>query len=212
MSRVRHTGRRKRGRLCCMLPRGTAVGGCQPYWRPQSPLLSSTWHNGLSPSWEEHARENLFFRCPARRAGAGGMTMELLYPHCCGLDVHKSSITACVRIQEKSGKPRKIVRRFGAMTADLRTLANWLREQQVTHVAMESTGVYWKPVWNILEGQFTLIWANAQHVKNVPGRKTDTKDSEWLAELLQYGLLRSSFVPPQLIRDLRDLTRTRARF
>jgi transposase len=116
-----------------------------------------------------------------------------------------------VRIQEKSGKPRKVVRRFGTMTADLRALANWLREQQVTHVTMESTGVYWKPVWNILEGQFTLILANAQHVKNVPGRKTDTKDSEWLAELLQYGLLHSSFVPPQLIRDLRDLTRSRAR-
>jgi len=137
--------------------------------------------------------------------------MELLYPHCCGLDVHQSSITACVRMQENSGKPRKLVRRFGAMTADLRALANWLAEQQVTHVAMESTGVYWKPVWNILEGQFTLILANAQHVKNVPGRKTDTKDSEWLAELLQYGLLHSSFVPPQLIRDLRDLTRARAR-
>jgi transposase len=136
--------------------------------------------------------------------------MELLYPRCCGLDVHKSSITACVRIQEKSGKPRKMVRRFGAMTGDLRALAHWLAEQQVTHVAMESTGVYWKPVWNILEGKFTLILANAQHVKNVPGRKTDTKDSEWLAELLQYGLLRSSFVPPQRIRDLRDLTRTRA--
>jgi transposase len=113
-------------------------------------------------------------------------------------------------MQENSGKPRKLVRRFGAMTADLRALANWLAEQQVTHVAMESTGVYWKPVWNILEGQFTLILANAQHVKNVPGRKTDTKDSEWLAELLQYGLLHSSFVPPQLIRDLRDLTRARA--
>jgi len=136
--------------------------------------------------------------------------MELLYPRCCGLDVHKSSITACVRIQEKSGKPHKVVRRFGAMTVDLRALASWLMEQQVTHVAMESTGVYWKPVWNILEGQFTLILANAQPVKNVPGRKTDTKDSEWLAELLQYGLLSSSFVPPQLIRDLRDLTRTRA--
>jgi hypothetical protein len=96
------------------------------------------------------------------------------------------------------------------MTADLRSLANWLIEQGVTHVAMESTGVYWKPVWNILEGQFTLVLANAQHVKNVPGRKTDTKDSEWLAELLQHGLLAGSFVPPRLIRDLRDLTRTRA--
>jgi transposase len=115
-----------------------------------------------------------------------------------------------VRRQEKNGKPRKIVRRFGAMTTDWRALANWLREPQLTQVAMESTGVYWKPVWNILEGQFTLILAHAQQVKNVPGRKTDTKDSEWLAELLPYGLLRSSFVPPQLIRDWRDLTRTRA--
>ena len=130
--------------------------------------------------------------------------MEVLYARCCGLDVHKSSIMACVRIQEQGGKPRKIVRRFGAMTADLRGMANWLLEQQVTHVGMESTGVYWKPVWNILEGQFTLILANAQHVKNVPGRKTDTKDSEWLAELLQHGLLAGSFVPPRFIRDLRD--------
>jgi transposase len=102
------------------------------------------------------------------------------------------------------------VRRFGAMTGELRAMANWLIEEGVTHVAMESTGVYWKPVWNILEGQFTLVLANAQHVKNVPGRKTDTKDSEWLAELLQHGLLAGSFVPPRLIRDLRDLTRTRA--
>jgi transposase len=136
--------------------------------------------------------------------------MEVLYGRCCGLDVHKSSVTACVRIQEVGRKPRKMVRRFGAMTADLRALANWLIEQQVTHVAMESTGVYWKPVWNILEGQFTLVLAKAQHVKNVPGRKTDAKDSEWLAELLQHGLLAGSFVPPRLIRDLRDLTRTRA--
>jgi Transposase and inactivated derivatives len=116
-----------------------------------------------------------------------------------------------VRLHDDGGKPRKIVRRFGAMTNDLRAMASWLIEEGVTHVAMESTGVYWKPVWNILEGQFTLVLANAQHVKNVPGRKTDMKDSEWLAELLQHGLLAGSFVPPRLIRDLRDLTRTRAR-
>jgi len=136
--------------------------------------------------------------------------MEVLYTRCCGLDVHKSTITACVRIQNEGSKPSKILRRFGAMTGELRAMANWLVEEGVTHVAMESTGVYWKPVWNILEGQFTLVLANAQHVKNVPGRKTDTKDSEWLAELLQHGLLAGSFVPPRLIRDLRDLTRTRA--
>src|SRR5215471_1652225 len=126
------------------------------------------------------------------------------------IDVHKSTITACVRIQDGSGKPRKIVRRFGAMTGDLRAMASWLMEEGVTHVAMESTGVYGKPVGNILEGQFTWVLANAQHVKNVPGRKTDTKDSEWLAEWLQHGWLAGSFVPPRLIRDLRDLTRTRA--
>src|SRR5262252_2530939 len=136
--------------------------------------------------------------------------MEVFYTRYCGLDVHKSTITACVRLHDGGGKARKIVRRFGAMTSDLRAMANWLMEQGVAHVAMESTGVYWKPVWNILEGQFTLVLANAQHVKNVPGRKTDTKDSEWLAELLQHGLLAGSFVPPRLIRDLRDLTRTRA--
>lgn len=91
------------------------------------------------------------------------------------------------------------------MTQDLRNLAEWITRLQVTHVAIESTGVYWKPVWNVLEGRFTIILANAQHVRNVPGRKTDTKDSEWIAELLQHGLLRSSFVPPVIIRDLRDL-------
>jgi transposase len=96
------------------------------------------------------------------------------------------------------------------MTQDLQALAAWLRQLQVTHVAIESTGVYWKPVWNILEGHFTIILANGQHVKNVPGRKTDAKDSEWIAELVQHGLLRSSYVPPEIIRDLRDLTRGRA--
>jgi transposase len=91
--------------------------------------------------------------------------MEVLYTRCCGVDVHKSTITACVRMQDGGSKPRKIVRRFGAMTGELRAMANWLVEEGVTHVAMESTGVYWKPVWNILEGQFTLVLANAQHQK-----------------------------------------------
>lgn len=135
--------------------------------------------------------------------------MEVLYSRCCGLDVHKSSVTACALLRER-GRARKERRRFTTMTEDLRHLAEWLTQLQVTHVAIESTGVYWKPVWNVLEGRFTIILANAQHVKNVPGRKTDTKDSEWIAELLQHGLLRSSFVPPVIIRDLRDLTRARA--
>jgi transposase len=125
------------------------------------------------------------------------------------LDVHKSSITACTLLREQ-GQMRTERRRFTTMTQDLENLAAWLRQLQVTHVTIESTGVYRKPVWNKLEGQFTIILANAQHVKNVPGRKTDAKDSEWIAELVQHGLLRSSYVPPEIIRDLRDLTRGRA--
>jgi transposase len=136
--------------------------------------------------------------------------MEVLYPCCCGLDVHKKSITACVLWAEAKGKTRKEKRRFGTFTVDLLKLADWLRECGVTHVAMESTGVYWKPVWNILDGQFEeVLLVNAQHVKAVPGRKTDQKDSEWIADLLQHGLLRSSFVPPRPTRELRDLTRYR---
>src|SRR5262245_4953849 len=124
------------------------------------------------------------------------------------LDVHKSSITACVLIAQ-AGKPLKHIRRFRSTTRELRELVAWLREFGVEHVAMESTGVYWKPVWNVLEGHFQIVLANAQHIKAVPGRKTDTKDCQWIAELLQHGLLRSSFVPPTPIRQLRDLTRLR---
>jgi len=134
--------------------------------------------------------------------------MEVLYPQCCGLDVHKSSITACVLIAQ-SGKPLKHIRRFGCTTRELRELVVWLQEFGVEHVAMESTGVYWKPVWNVLESHFQIVLANAQHIKAVPGRKTDTKDCQWIAELLQHGLLRGSFIPPLVIRDLRDLTRAR---
>ena len=134
--------------------------------------------------------------------------MEVLYPRCCGLDVHKSSITACILVAQ-SGKPKKQIRRFGCTTRELGELVVWLQEFGVEHVAMESTGVYWKPVWNILERHFQILLANAQHIKAVPGRKTDTKDCQWIAELLQHGLLRGSFIPPVLIRDLRDLTRAR---
>lgn len=136
--------------------------------------------------------------------------METLYSRCCGLDAHKSSVSACVLIRE-SDRTQKNYVRHGTMPRDLEELARWLHDLGVTHVAMESTGVYWKPVWNVLEGQFHLILVNAQHVKNVPGRKTDVNDSEWIAELLQHGLLRASFVPGVQIRDLRDLTRSRAR-
>jgi transposase len=135
--------------------------------------------------------------------------MDVLHPRCCGLDVHKSSISACILLRE-AGRVQKHQRRFGAMTQDLRELAEWLRQFGVSQVAMESSGVYWKPVWNILEGQFTVVLANTQQIKNVPGRKTDQKDAEWIAQLLQYGLLRASYVPCEIIRDLRDLTRMRA--
>jgi transposase len=135
--------------------------------------------------------------------------MQVLYACCCGLDVHKKSVTACVLWAGGPGKERKEKRRFGTFTAELLRLADWLRGCGVTHVAMESTGVYWKPVWNILEGQFELLLVNAQHIKAVPGRKTDQKDSEWIADLLQHGLLKGSFVPPRATRELRDLTRYR---
>lgn len=135
--------------------------------------------------------------------------MEVVYPCCCGLDVHKKSITACVLWAEAKGKSRKEKKRFGTFTHDLLQLVDWLEQCGVTHVAMESTGVYWKPVWNILAEQFEVLLVNAQHIKGVPGRKTDQKDSEWIADLLQHGLLRGSFVPPQPICELRDLTRYR---
>ena len=136
--------------------------------------------------------------------------MRIMYERCCGLDIHKASITACALITEK-GKTQEETRRFGTMTDDLRALAGWLQQKEIRQVAMESTGVYWKPVWNILEpAGLELLLANAQEVKVVPGRKTDQKDSQWIADLHKHGLLRNSFVPPRAIRDLRDLTRTRA--
>src|SRR5882757_8937241 len=136
--------------------------------------------------------------------------MEVVYPRCCGLDVHKKSIAACVIIREQ-GKAQKLERRFGTFTSDLEELAEWLEEFGVTHVVMEATGVYWKPVWNVLEGQFELMLVNPQHVKALSGKKFDRKDASHLAELLQHGLLQGSFVPSVEIRQLRDLTRNRAR-
>src|SRR5271156_6684930 len=163
----------------------------------------------VASSREERAREG---DSPYRRVldhTSMEVVMDVLHLRCCGLDVHKSSISPCILLRE-AGRVQKHQRRFGAMTQDLRELAEWLRQLGVTQVAMESSGVYWKPVWNILERQFTVVLANAQHIKNVPGRKTDQKDAEWIAQLLQYGLLRPSYVPCEIIRDLRDLTRMRA--
>src|SRR5260370_4619340 len=135
--------------------------------------------------------------------------MQVLYPRCCGLDIHKKTVVACMLLTNPDGTIRRVVRTFGTMTAELLALGDWLRLHEVTHVAMESTGVLWRPVFNLLEEGRTLILVNAQHVKALPGRKTDVKDSEWLADLLRHGLLRPSFVPPQPIRVLRDLARYR---
>lgn len=134
--------------------------------------------------------------------------MEELLDRCCGLDVHRDTIVACVMIGNGTQK-RKQFKTFSTFTEDIRALADWLKSLQVHHIAVESTGIYWKPVFNIFDGHFDVCLVNAQHVKNVPGRKTDMKDSEWLCKLLKCGLLRKSFIPPQDIVRLRELVRYR---
>lgn len=135
--------------------------------------------------------------------------MDVVFPACCGIDVHQKSLVACVRLIGAAGRVSKEVRTFATTTAALSELARWLQTIGVTHVAIESTGVYWKPVWNVLETSVTLVLVNPRDVAQVPGRKTDIGDAEWMAQLLQCGLLRGSFVPPRPIRELRDLTRSR---
>jgi transposase len=135
--------------------------------------------------------------------------MEVIYERCAGLDVHKKSVTACRITPAVRGGWQKERRRFGTMTDELLKLSDWLREAQVTAVAMESTGVYWKPVFNILESEFEVILVNARHIKYVPGRKSDISDAQWIGELLQHGLLKASYIPERPQRDLRDLIRYR---
>jgi len=130
--------------------------------------------------------------------------MERINPRCCGLDVHKDSVWACARIDGQS-----FIEKFGATSRELLRLGDWMAEKGATTVAMESTGVFWKPVWNLLEDRFALMLVNAHHIKQVPGRKTDVKDCQWIAELLEHGLLKASFVPDRPQRELRDLTRQR---
>lgn len=137
--------------------------------------------------------------------------MEAMIERCAGLDVHQKTVVACVLYGSLDKRPKKETRTFPTNTSGLLSLNDWLTSMQVTNAVMESTGVYWKPIWNILEDNFQLILANAKHVKNVPGRKTDVKDAEWLAKLLRSGLVESNFVPPEEIRDLRDLTRYRTK-
>lgn len=135
--------------------------------------------------------------------------MEKLVERACGLDVHRDTVAACVHVPGPGSTRQEIIQTFRTMTADLLALRDWLAAHQVTHVAMESTGVFWKPVYYILEEDFTVLLVNPAHMKNVPGRKTDVKDCAWIAQLLEHGLLRGSFIPPQPIRELRDLTRHR---
>jgi len=135
--------------------------------------------------------------------------MQVEYERCCGIDVHKETVVACVIVPGLDGKPVKETRTFSTMTGELQALANWLKEKQCTHVAMESTGVYWKPVYNLLEGQFEILVVNAEHLKKIARRKTDVADAEWIADLLRHGLLKGSFIPSAQQRAWRDLTRYR---
>jgi transposase len=135
--------------------------------------------------------------------------MDVVYAHCAGLDVHKKTVVACCVTPGPDGHPQFVTRTFSTMTHELLALSDWLSQQRVTHVALESTGEFWKPVYNILEATFVVLVVNAHHIKNVPGRKTDVKDAAWIADLLRHGLLRGSFIPPLPQRDLRDLTRQR---
>ncbi len=135
--------------------------------------------------------------------------MEIVYERCCGLDVHKRTVVACLLVRGPAGAPSREIQTFGTMTRDLLALSDWLAAAGCTHVAMESTGVFWKPIYNLLEGNFELVVVNAQHIKAVPGRKTDVRDAEWIADLLRHGLLRASFIPDRSQRELRELTRYR---
>jgi len=137
--------------------------------------------------------------------------MEVKYERCCGLDVHKKTVVACVIVPGADGQAAKETRTFETMTEDLEALSRWLEACGVTHVAMESTGVYWKPVYNLLDGRFEVLVVNPEHVKALSGRKTDVADAEWIADLLRHGLLKGSFIPSALLRELRDLTRYRTR-
>ena len=134
--------------------------------------------------------------------------MDLLHPQCAGLDIHQRTVVACARVVAGSSVTHDR-RTFGTTTADLEALRDWLTAHGCTHVAMESTGVYWKPIWQILEGRFELVLANARHIRAIPGRKSDVNDATWIADLLAHGLIRGSFVPPAPVQELRDLTRTR---
>jgi len=177
-----------------------------------SPQTSVTRVSGgttdCGSSWRKHAQQNLSTLDTPRGPFSEG-AVDVVHARCCGLDIHKKLVVACLITPGQGTAARKEIRTFGTMTDDLLALGDWLAGAGCTHVAMESTGVYWKPIYNLLEGTFELLLVNARHVKTVPGRKTDVRDCEWLADLLRHGLLRPSFVPDREQRELRDLTRYR---
>jgi transposase len=135
--------------------------------------------------------------------------MQVVHERCCGLDVHKKTVVACVVRMSADGTVERLIRTFGTMTANLLALGDWLASMDITQTALESTGVYWRPVFNVLEEGRTIVLVNPQHDQTRPGRKTDVKDAEWLAELLRHGFVQPSFIPPPPIRELRELTRYR---
>lgn len=155
------------------------------------------------------AREGISYPARALYQSEGGQTIVIVVQRCCGLDVHQKTVVACLLLCDPKGRVHKEVRTFGTTTPELLELVDWLVASGCTHVAMESTGVYWKPIYNLLEGVMEVLVVNAQHIKAVPGRKTDVCDAEWIAQLLQHGLLRGSFIPPQPLRELRELVRYR---
>src|SRR6266487_4239544 len=198
--------RHQRSRAYCVSEpdHETDPGGCRNH-----PLLR--WREQFR---QQHARcESSFLPI---QAGASlnqkeeehrSIGMEILYTNCAGLDVHKKTVKVCVMTHPSTGQPHKEFRTYFTTTEELLKLSDWLKEQGCTHIAFEATGVYWKPVFNLLEASFTVLVVNAQHIKAVPGRKTDVKDAEWIADLLQHGLLKASFIPSGPQRELRDLTR-----
>src|SRR3989454_804401 len=160
----------------------------------------------LSPRFGESTQGRLVYLSMSSGAGRKEPIMENVFPCCAGLDIHKKSVEACVRRLEPAGQLHHQTRHWGTMTRDLLAMADWMAAQGVTHVAMESTGVYWKPIYNILESRFTVLLVNARHLKQVPGHKSDVRDCQWIAQLLQHGLLKGSFIPPRTQREVRDLT------
>ena len=212
MPRAAPPGMKRRTPSARLCPCGASAAGrvgCGAASPFSTLARTPSWHHRLSLPAGKHAYHTLEKEGVRLARRPKEAEMDVVYERCCGLDIHKRTVVACLLVPSPDGPPVQEIRTFGTMTDELRALAGWLGESGCTHVAMESTGVYWKPVWNLLEDQFTLLLVNARHVKAVPGRQTDVKDAAWLAELLRHGLLRSSVVPDRAQRELQELTRYR---